>query len=657
MLDTDNCSRIDLPQGKVEISFNFKLKWAVPDLPQGEGPMIKAYMKEVRGSTGWVDVDPGDVLVVSSVEPVDLTVSDEEETVNPGDAIRINPGDTIQFSGALRYTGTDIAPPDSYIKRVITHTEGLDPETAYDIVNGTFTVNITVISAGEFRPWPEVIMDRGGAQSESLLFPDRNITVLCDFIVVTDMWITGELYYDSNTRISWQRAGSPITFHTHAQYNHSGLPYEGELLLTNGSLVLNTTGRNLEFTSLDLSLVEVQFYPMNNSGFNNPYGPMLVSDIALIPKAIWDGEAPIIHDFTLPSLQNGSEIKAVDGLVEIIVTEHGSFESFRSYGDIMINWTIIQDENTTINGSALMDKAWFQEDNYTFSYYLPLSQAKTDNIVKFWFHGNDTVGNEYVSYLWPVRCTEEDPATVLVDPMPPAAPKGLYANIGDGYIEVRWLPNGEDDLAGYRVYRSTDGENFSKSPISGLDLVRYNYFLDTGLENDKKYYYRVTAVDQAVIPNESNFSEVISDAPKEDEADPNEAFIDVLKDNILFVFIGIAALIILGGSVMIMRRNRYPGSSSGGDGPGAAGSGPGAAPSMSSTLSPSSTAATGGMMGSSGSTGQPHQVKMPASSAPTQPAAPQKPFPPVDWVCPNCRQHITLQQGERFCTGCGYKIR
>jgi len=658
-LDTDNCNRTpplpDPPQGKTYINFSMMLKWAVPDLPRGEGPMIKAYMRDRLGSTGWLDVDPGDVRIVSSVEPQELAVGDGNDTVNPGD--------TIPFSGALRYSGTDIPIPDKDIDSVVIHADGLDPVTAYDIVNGTFSVNLTIPAAGEFHLWPEVVMDLGGPQPESLLFPKMNLTVLSDFIMVTHMWITGDLYNDSSSRTSWQSVGSNMTFHTHALYNHSGLPYEGELKLTNGAVVLNTTNMSLNYTSHLQSLVEMQFYPLNNSGFNNSYGSMLVNDVALIPRAIWDGESPVIQDFTAQSLMNGSVIKAVDALVEIIVTEHGIFEPNRGYGEIMINWTIIRNENTTINGSAirdeittingsaLMNMTGYQENNYTFSYYLPLSQAKTDDIVKFWFLGNDTVGNEIVSYLWPARCTEEDPATVLVDPIPPSPPLGLYTNIGDGYIEVRWLPNTEDDLAGYRVYRSTDGENFSKSPVSGLDLVRYNYFLDRGLENGKKYYYRVTAVDRAVIPNESNFSEITSGVPEEDEGDLIEELLGILRDHILFVFIGIGALIIVGGSVGIMQRNRDsdgPSKDDDHDTAGKTGPIPPAA-SISSPTSPTPSISTPLTTSAAPST-------LP-SSTPAQPTTPQQPFPPINWTCPSCSQHLTLQQGERFCTGCGYKIR
>lgn len=49
----------------------------------------------------------------------------------------------------------------------------------------------------------------------------------------------------------------------------------------------------------------------------------------------------------------------------------------------------------------------------------------------------------------------------LVDSEPPAIPRALYC--GDRQIVVRWFPNGERDLAGYRVWRSQDGQDLTQN--------------------------------------------------------------------------------------------------------------------------------------------------------------------------------------------------
>ena len=665
-IDRGNCTRNDLPNGSVEIIFRISVKWDMPEFRSGSDSVVFAYMKEERGSTGWVEVLPGPWKFITSITVSDLTTDDDT----------LNPEDFVTVRGKVVYS--DLSPdlPDGFVTRVEVMGNDILPGIDYDLSNGWFQVTVQIPDdTGEFILFPEVYVNLSGQQFIPISFPQVNVTVQSDYVVVTDMWITGEMYYDLGTQLFWQRSGEPLTFHTHAKYNHSGLAYDGELMLTNGSGSHTTTNRNLEMTFETLGILEYQLNPMDDSAHDNPYGPMLRTEITIFPEVVWDGGAPIIHDFTETSLQNGSEIKAIDASVIIIVEEHGLMEPFNNYGEMTIHWTIVQDENNSVNGSGIMERDWIG-DNFTFSYDLPISQARTDNIVLFWFTGNDTVGNQVVSYLWPARSTEEDPAVVLVDPKPPATPTGLYTNSGDGYIEVRWLPNlVDDDFAGYRVYRSTDGDYFSQSPISGIGLVRYNYFLDEGLENGKTYYYQVSAVDNALIPNESNASGVVSDTPEEDE-EGFEAIMNSLKENILLVFIGIVIFaVIIESGVMLRKGKKFEGT---GIGTGTEGSeqtsassattpGTFAPPSGSQQSSPlSSQQSLGVQQTPSPLTSQtvppPHTPPTSSTSTPTstptpQPSTPGKPFPSVDWTCPSCTKAVSLGQGERFCTNCGYKIR
>lgn len=684
VIDPDNSSRTDIGDGKVHINFNVMFKWGIPDLDSGNGSIIQAYMKEERGSTGWVDLDPGPWRIVSSVTVKDFMVLDAT----------LNPGARVDLSGVVLYAGSEIPVVDDFIRWVEIHSDGLDDASAYDIVNATFSLNFTLPEeTGDYLLWPEVFMNRGEAQPTPIPLPRENVTLSSDYVVVTDMWITGETFYDFNTHTSWQRSGEGVTFHTHAKYQHTGLAYEGELALTNGTASFNTTGRNIDLMFEYDGLLTLQLVPANDSAFANEYGPMLRSEVEVIPRAVWDGEAPIILDFAEGSLVNGSEIKAVDAEISILVSEKGLMDPFeaRGYGTFTIFWSIIQDENTTFNGSGTMNKAWSNQ-NYTFSYDLPISQAETDNIVLFWFAGNDTVGNDLLSDLWPRRCTREDPGTILVDPRPPAPPQDPFTNVGDGYIEVRWKANQEEDLAGYRVYRSTDGVNFSLSPISGISLVRYNYFLDEGLQNGKTYYYRITAVDRAVIPNESDYSEITSGTPKEDEPDD---LVSLVKEHVFIVFIIAVVIILLIGIVVIMVRSRtsestgpnepdthspsspaQPPSSFPSVSPLPSSSFPSISPPPSSSLPfvspPSSSSFPSSNVVRQAKIMQPPPTVQPAAAMQSYPETPSQPtdasmgqnvptttpvFPQVDWTCPSCTHQIKLLQGERFCTNCGYKIR
>ena len=78
------------------------------------------------------------------------------------------------------------------------------------------------------------------------------------------------------------------------------------------------------------------------------------------------------------------------------------------------------------------------------------------------------------------------------DTTPPAAPSGLVATAGDGSVSLDWADNGESDLAGYSVYRSTTSGGGYMSIISGQTTSDY---VDNGVTNGTTYYYVVTAAD------------------------------------------------------------------------------------------------------------------------------------------------------------------
>jgi len=95
------------------------------------------------------------------------------------------------------------------------------------------------------------------------------------------------------------------------------------------------------------------------------------------------------------------------------------------------------------------------------------------------------------------------------DTTPPAAPTGLAANAGDGTVGLDWNNNGEADLAGYRVYRSTSSGG-GYSAISGL--IGSSAYTDNNVNNGTTYYYVVTAEDTS--SNESGNSNQASGTPE-----------------------------------------------------------------------------------------------------------------------------------------------
>jgi len=92
---------------------------------------------------------------------------------------------------------------------------------------------------------------------------------------------------------------------------------------------------------------------------------------------------------------------------------------------------------------------------------------------------------------------------------PPAAPTGLTATAGNQIVLLDWNNNGEGDLAGYNVYRSTtSGSSYAKQNSSLLTNSDYN---DPNVSNGTTYYYVVTAVDTGGL--ESNYPSEVSATP------------------------------------------------------------------------------------------------------------------------------------------------
>ncbi len=106
---------------------------------------------------------------------------------------------------------------------------------------------------------------------------------------------------------------------------------------------------------------------------------------------------------------------------------------------------------------------------------------------------------------------DSEPVEVLAeDSFAPHPPEGLISVGAPGMIAISWDENSEEDLAGYRVWRREEREKEFR--LLTPQKVKESSYTDTAVENDKVYYYAVTAVDNQ--GNESQMSAVISDATR-----------------------------------------------------------------------------------------------------------------------------------------------
>jgi hypothetical protein len=117
----------------------------------------------------------------------------------------------------------------------------------------------------------------------------------------------------------------------------------------------------------------------------------------------------------------------------------------------------------------------------------------------------------------PVESDDSTPAIVTPrDTFPPAAPQNLVvAEIpgenGTVSVDLSWSINSEDDLAGYRIYRSEQSGERGRS--LQMELLLSPAYRDVSVQPGHRYWYVVTAVDRA--ENESAASEpVLADLAK-----------------------------------------------------------------------------------------------------------------------------------------------
>ena len=90
---------------------------------------------------------------------------------------------------------------------------------------------------------------------------------------------------------------------------------------------------------------------------------------------------------------------------------------------------------------------------------------------------------------------------------PPPVMNVLVVATSQG-VELRWEASPAPDVAGYRVYRRSTGEE--KYTRLTPELIKKPYFVDAQVKRGQTYHYYVTAVDDSPRANESLPSETMS---------------------------------------------------------------------------------------------------------------------------------------------------
>jgi fibronectin type 3 domain-containing protein len=111
----------------------------------------------------------------------------------------------------------------------------------------------------------------------------------------------------------------------------------------------------------------------------------------------------------------------------------------------------------------------------------------------------------------PTESSESNIASLTpVDTFALSAPAAVTIAATPTSISIFFPSNPENDIEGYRVYRSID-ENLPKDQwqLMTSELLKANTFQDEGVESGRTYFYYVTATDK--FKNVSDPSEVVSE--------------------------------------------------------------------------------------------------------------------------------------------------
>jgi hypothetical protein len=150
-----------------------------------------------------------------------------------------------------------------------------------------------------------------------------------------------------------------------------------------------------------------------------------------------------------------------------------------------------------------------EQDLHAAAWRLPLLQIAATTTTEY----QDTGFDFGKTYAYVVRSVVNQEGVVLEsgdsrpaivtpkDTFPPAAPQDLVAATLPGaaastfVVDLSWTMNLENDLAGYRIYRSESED--ARGPLLTPNLLLTPAYRDSSVVPGRGYWYTVTAVDRA----------------------------------------------------------------------------------------------------------------------------------------------------------------
>jgi hypothetical protein len=301
---------------------------------------------------------------------------------------------------------------------------------------------------------------------------------------------------------------------TELQYSVTTLPVNGTLSV-NG-VDVTATGATFTQADIDGGLVSYQHDGSStiSDGFDFTFTDGIVAPVGpdtfnIIVTPSGGGSTMHVGDLGSGGVQAGNGGKW-DATVDILIDDnlHGSLGGATVQGS-WSNGASGSDSCVTIGGSCSITKTNIHRNSSSVTFTVnDVTNGGTNNYQQSDNH--DDVQTNGESNGTSIIINDDGSVTPPLDNGPPTAPTGLSATGGNASVFLDWNNNGESDLDGYNVHRSTS----AGPPYTQLNgsLVASSNYVDSTVTNGTTYYYVVTAVDTSA--DESGISNEASATPQ-----------------------------------------------------------------------------------------------------------------------------------------------
>ncbi|NQT62414.1 MAG: T9SS type A sorting domain-containing protein [Candidatus Marinimicrobia bacterium] len=160
---------------------------------------------------------------------------------------------------------------------------------------------------------------------------------------------------------------------------------------------------------------------------------------------------------------------------------------------------------------------WQQYSIPLDTFYAVAGNADMSSIKTIFYGQSSDDANEHTLFLDEIRMT----SLGNNDTIAPGIPADLTAIGYERHIDLSWTPVEDEDVAGYRIYRSNWGGSYTLVGYSEKDIPFYNHFIG---EIGESGYYKISAVDNSY--NESDLTEALQVSTQDLDDD---AFLDMIQ--------------------------------------------------------------------------------------------------------------------------------